>query len=309
MKEVIRNNFGAIVFSIAIHAILLVLLIFSFDFQPERKSLVVKQNVIKAVAVDASKVQAELEKLKRADDRNKKKEKDRIANLKREENKLRKKRAAEEKKLAELKEKRQSEEKQRKLEQKNLAELKKKRQAEEQQRKLEQKNLAELKKQQAALKKKQQAETEKRKAEELRQAELKKKQDAIKKQQALEKKKREADKKQRQKELAQQLAAEEQAQADELAKREIDKYQVLIRQKIERNWLKPSELKNLRSVVAVRLIPGGEVIDASISTTSGNLIFDRSAEQAVRKASPLPLPKNLAIAAKLYNFNFLFKAE
>ena len=297
MKEAIRNNFGAIVFSVAVHAILLGLLVYSFDFQPERKSLAVKQNVIKAVAVDASKVQAELEKLKLADDRNKKKEKDRIAKLKREENKLRKKRTAEEKKLAKLK---------------------KKRQAEEKQRKLEQKNLAKLKKQQAALKKKQQAETKKRKAEERKQAalkekqqaELKKKQDAIKKQQALAKKKREAEKKQRQKELAQQLAAEEQAQADELAKREIDKYQVLIRQKVVRNWLKPSGTsKGLVSTVKVRLIPGGDVIDVKVIKSSGNAVYDRSVERAVRKASPLPLPKNPAIAARMYDIEFNFALE
>ena len=296
MKGVIRNNVGAIVFSVAVHAILLGLFVLSFDFQPERKSLAVKPNVIMAVAVDASKVQAELEKLKRADDRNKKKEKDRIANLKREENKLRKKRAAEEKKLAELKKKRQSEEKKRKLEQKNLAELKK---------------------QQAALKKKQQAETKKRKAEERKQAELKKQQDAIKKQQdaikkkqALAKKKREADKKQRQKELAQQLAAEEQTQTDELAKREIQKYQALIKQKIERIWSKPSgDLKGLKCVVNVRVIPGGEVISVTITRTSGNLVFDRSVEIGVRKASPLPLPKNPVIAAELYNFDFVFEPK
>lgn len=284
-----RNNFGAIVFSVAVHAILLGLLVFSFDFQPERKSLAVKQNVIKAVAVDASKVQAELEKLKRADDRNKKKEKDRIANLKREENKLRKKRAAEEKKLANLK---------------------KKRQAEEKQRKLEQKNLAKLKKQQAALKEKQQAEAKKRKAEKQKQAALKKKQDAIKKQQVLAKKKREADKKQRQKELAQQLAAEEQARQDKLATREIDKYQVLIRQKVVRNWLKPAgSSKGLVSTVKVRLIPGGDVIDVKVIKSSGNAIYDRSVERAVRKASPLPLPKDPAIAARMYDIEFNFALE
>ncbi|MCK4743865.1 MAG: cell envelope integrity protein TolA [Sulfuriflexus sp.] len=296
MKEVIRNNLAAIIFSVAVHAILLSLLVFSFDWKPEKKSLVIKENVIKAVAVDANKVKAELDKLKRADDRSKKKEKDRVAKLKREEKKLRKKRTAEEKKLAKLK---------------------KKRKAEEKKRKAEQKKLTKLKKQQAALKKKQQAEVKKRKAEKVRQAKLKKKQDAlkkkqdaIKKKQALAKKKRETEKKQRQKDLAQQLAAEEKAQADELATREIDKYQVLIRQKIERKWLKPpGNLKGLQCVVAVRLIPGGGVVDASITTTSGNLIFDRSAERAVRKASPLPLPKNSAIAAQLYNFNFLFKAE
>jgi len=304
MKEVIRNNFGAIIFSIAVHAMLLGLLFFSFDFQPERKLLTIKPNVIKAVAVDASKVQAELEKLKRADDRNKKKEKDRIANLKREENRLRKKRAAEEKKLAKLKKKRQAEERQRKLEQKNLAELKKqqaalkkKQQAETKKRQAEQRKQAELKKQQAAFKEK-------------RQAELKKKQDAIKKRQALAKKKREADKKQRQKELAQQLAAEEQAREDKLAIREIDKYQVLIRQKVVRNWLKPTgSSKGLVSTVKVRLIPGGDVIDVKVIKSSGNVIYDRSVERAVRKASPLPLPKDPAIAARMYDIEFNFALE
>ena len=289
MKEVIRNNLAAIVFSVAVHAILLTLLVFSFDFQPERKALAIKQNVIKAVAVDANKVKAELDKLRRADDRNKKKEKDRIAKLKNEEKKLRRKRAAEEKKLAKLK---------------------KKRQAEEKKRKLEQKNLAKLKKQQTALKKKQQAEAKKRKVEKQKQAALKKKQDAIKKKQALAKKKRDADKKQRQKELAQQLAAEEQAREDKLAIREIDKYQVLIRQKVVRNWLKPSGTsKGLVSTVKVRLIPGGDVIDVKVIKSSGNAVYDRSVERAVRKASPLPLPKDPGIAARMYDIEFNFALE
>jgi len=296
MSKLIQKNIGAILFSIVVHAVLLSLLVFSFDWQSEPKTLSVKQNVIKAVAVDANKVKAELDKLRLADDKKKKKEKDRVAKLKKEEKKLRNKRAAEEKRLANLK---------------------RKRQAEEKKRKAEQKKLTKLKKQQADLKKKRQAEEEKRKIaekkrkeEKARLAKLKKKQDAIKKKQALAKKKREAEKKQRQKELAQQLAAEEQAHEDELAKTEREKYQVLIRQKIERNWLKPpGELRGLLSVVNIRLIPGGDVIDANITRTSGNLVYDRSVERAALKASPLPLPKNPAIAAQLYNINLEFKAE
>jgi len=292
----ILKNFGAVVFSIVVHAALLGLLVFSFDWQPEKKSLASTPNIVKAVAVDASKVQAELDKLKRADDRKKKKEKDRVAKLRKEENALRKKRAAEEKRLAKLK---------------------KKRQAEEKQRKAEEKKLATLKKQQADLEKKRLADEKKRQAEKARQAKLKKQQDAIKKKQALEKKKqalakkkREAERRQRQKELAEQLAAEEQAREDKLAKSEREKYQVLIRQKIERNWLKPpGELKGLLSVVNIRLIPGGDVIDASIIRTSGNLVYDRSVERAALKASPLPLPKNATIAAQLYNINLEFRAE
>ena len=295
MASLIRNNVTAVVFSLAVHALLIFLLVASFDWAPQPQLKVNNPNIVKAVAVDASKVKAELDKLKRAEERKRKKDKDRVAKLKREEQNLKKKRAAEEKRLADLK---------------------KKRIAEQKQRKTEQENLAKLKKQQAALKKKQAADDKKRKAaekkrqlEKAKQAKLKKEQDAIKKKQALAKKKREAEEKQRQKELAQQLAAEEQAQADKLAQREIDKYQVLIRQKIERHWIQQPDFKSLIAIVNVRLIPGGEVVDVSVVRTSGNLVYDRSAERAVRKASPLPLPNNPSIAAKLFNFNFEFKAE
>lgn len=265
MALIIRNNIGAILFSLIVHGVLIFLLVASFDWAPKTQLKVKSSNIVKAVVVDASKVQAELDKLKRADDRKQKKVKDRVAKLKREEKKLKKKRRAEEKK-----------------------------------RKTEQANLAKLKKQQAKLKKKQAAE-KKRKAKKTQLAKQKK---------ARAKQKLDAEKKQRQKELAQQLADEEQTQANEIAQREIDKYQVLIRQRIERNWLKPSGgLESLVTVVGVRLIPGGEVIDVSVVKTSGNLVYDRNAERAVRKASPLPLPQDPAIAAKFFNFKFEFKLE
>jgi len=289
MKVLIRNNLAAILFSVSIHAILLVLLVFSFDWTPKPKALVSKPNIVKAVAVDASKVQAELEKLKRADQNKQRKEKERLAKLKREEKAARQKRANEEKRLAKLK--------------KQQAALKKKRIAEEKKRKTEQAKLAKLKKQQAEIKKQ-------RKAELARQAKLKKQQDALKKKQAAEKKKRQAEAKQRQQELARQLEAEEQAQANELATREIDKYQVLIRQKVIRNWLKPpGSSKGLVSKVKVRLIPGGDVIDVKVIKSSGNAVYDRSVERAVRKASPLPLPKDPAIAARMYDIEFNFALE
>ena len=293
---ILRNNIVAIAFSLSIHALLLFLLVVSFDWTPKPQLNINKQNIVKAVAVDASKVKAELDKLKQAEERKKKKEQRRVEKLKREEQKLKKQRAAEEQRLANLKKKRLAEEKKRKAEQANLARIRKQQQ--------------ELKRQQAAAEKKRKAAERKRKAEQARLAKLKKQQDAIKKQQALEKKKREEKARQRQKELAAQLAAEEKARANEIAKREIDKYQVLIRQKIERNWLKPpGELKALVTIVEVRLIPGGDVVDVSVVRTSGNLVYDRSAERAVRKASPLPLPKDPLIAAQLYNFKFEFKAE
>jgi len=296
MTSLIRNNITAVIFSLVVHAALILLLVASFDWTPAPQLKINQQNIVKAVAVDASKVKAELDKLKRAEETKRKKDKDRVAKLKRQEEKLKKNREAEEKRLANLKQKSIAEEKKRKTEQANLAKLKAQQDA--------------LKKKQAAEDKKRIAAEKQRQAEKEKQAKRKKEQDAIKKKQALAKKKLEEEKKQRQKELAQQLEAEEQAQADKLAQTEIDKYQVLIRQKIERNWLKPpGELKSLVSVVDVRLIPGGDVIDVSVVRTSGNLVYDRSAERAVRKASPLPLPQDPVIAAKLFNFKFEFKAE
>ena len=69
-------------------------------------------------------------------------------------------------------------------------------------------------------------------------------------------------------------------------------YIAQIRDKIERNWLRPpGSPLGLKCVVRVSQIPGGEVVQAEISTSSGNIAFDRSVEEAVLRSSPLPLPK------------------
>ena len=39
-------------------------------------------------------------------------------------------------------------------------------------------------------------------------------------------------------------------------------------------------------------IPSGEVVQVEIVTSSGNVAFDRSIEEAALRSSPLPLPKD-----------------
>lgn len=286
MIEAIKNNLAMVIFSVVVHIILISLLAISFNSKIEPKTLAAKPDVIKAVAVDANKVKEQLDKLKREEIKKKKQEKDRLEKLKREEKNLRKKRADEENRLADLK---------------------KKRKAEEKKRRLEQKNLAELKKEKKALKKKQAEAEKKRKAEKARLAKKKKQQDSLKKKQELAKKKSEAEAKKRRQDLAQQLEAEEREEADEHLLREIDKYTTLIKQKIQRNWIKPQgDLTSFLATFNIRLIPGGDVIEVRITRTSGNLVYDRNAERAIYKASPLPLPKNPALAARFYNFYFDF---
>ena len=70
-------------------------------------------------------------------------------------------------------------------------------------------------------------------------------------------------------------------------------YIAQVKDKIERNWLRPpGAVAGLRCVVRVSQIPGGEVVQVEIRTSSGNPGFDRSVEDAVLRASPLPAPKD-----------------
>ena len=70
-------------------------------------------------------------------------------------------------------------------------------------------------------------------------------------------------------------------------------YIAQIKDKIERNWLRPpGTVAGLECEVRVVQIPGGEVVQVEIRTSSGNVAFDRSVEEAVLRSSPLPLPKD-----------------
>lgn len=259
----------SLVFAVVVHAVLILLLMFSFDWTPKPESSSNKPNVINAVAVDASKVEAELKKIRAAENRKKKDEQARVNKLKRDADAAKKKRAAEEKRIANLKKKTAAEEKKRKAEQKRLAEVERKRLKAEKARK----------KAEAARKK---AEADQRKREE----------------------------QERKRALAEQLAAEEQARADAAATTTINEYTALIKNKVSRNWLKPAgNIKGLRCKVSVRLIPGGEVVSAQVVKSSGNSVFDRSVESAVFKASPLPLPQDPAIAARMREIDFEFIPE
>ena len=70
-------------------------------------------------------------------------------------------------------------------------------------------------------------------------------------------------------------------------------YIAQIKDKIERNWLRPpGTALGLECIVRVSQIPGGEVVQAEIQTSSGDVAFDRSVEEAVLRSSPLPVPED-----------------
>lgn len=88
----------------------------------------------------------------------------------------------------------------------------------------------------------------------------------------------------------------------------IDAYSNLIRQKVERYWIRPASAgPDIECEVSVTQIPGGEVTDVRIGRCNADDAVRRSIEAAVRKASPLPLPEVAALFDR--NLRFVFKPE
>ncbi len=90
---------------------------------------------------------------------------------------------------------------------------------------------------------------------------------------------------------------------------DVNQHMSLIAAKVNRNWRKPLDTNTagLNCLVLIKVLPNGEISDVKVIQGSGDLGFDRSAEIAVRKSSPLPTPKNELVRAEFKNFEFVFK--
>ena len=92
---------------------------------------------------------------------------------------------------------------------------------------------------------------------------------------------------------------------------EAEQTKLAIKQKVNRSWIRPvSTTAGLKFTIRVRLLSDGTVMDAEIISSSGDEDFDRSAENAVNKASPLPVPKDKELFAREFrSFQFLFNPK
>ena len=265
----------AIILAIAVHLVVVAIAVVAFRWPSEPSPGV---DIVKAVAVD------DTEKLKKQEAK-------------------RKKAAA--KKKAEAKRKRE--------------EQKRKAEAEHKRKDAEKKRLAEQNaKEEAARKRK---EEEQRMAEEQRLEEERR---------LLEEERRREEEEERQRQdaerqLAESLEAEERerrkaAEAEERERKEAarkaraltaaEKYKLLIRQKVSRNWARPPGAQTgLQCTVRVRLVPSGDVLQVTVVKTSGDERFDRSVENAVYKASPLPLPEERDLFEYFREIEFIFIPE
>ncbi len=322
MLDVLRQNPLALVMAVIMHVVIVAFLVVGVDWREKPRQLGSDVKIVQARVVDQKKLDAEINRLKKVEQDKKaqvtaakRKEEKKLADLK-------KRREAEKRKLEKIKKDRKAREK---SEKKKREQAKKKAAAEK-------KKIAILENRKARLKKKQEQEKKRlaelqqtRKAEEKARVEAKKKVRA-----EAERKKKVAAEKKRKAEVARRKAAEkkkrEAVQARVKAEREAREAELIgqmqaeqdeaetarvvsaIRDKVNRNWRRPlgtAEL-GLRCKVQVRLGANGSVLRVSVIESSGNGAFDRSVEQAVYKADPLPMPASKRLVGQFRELEFIF---
>jgi colicin import membrane protein len=293
---------------VLIHAALLALLFLSLSLSPTTLHAppASPATPVQATVLDQAQVEREVERLKEREDEKQRRADEAQQRLAVAE----KKRQQEEKRVAELEQKRRDEqqrakalEEERKLEEVKLSKLK----AEQEQRKREEEARRKKEEEEKRLtRKKEEEEARKKKEAEKKAAEEKKRKDdeAAKKQEAEQRQKEAAERARREQELRADMAREASERATQSA---LSQYVPMIRQKVQRHWTRPPGTTGVTSAqVRVRLTPTGEVLSAEVVGSSGNPIFDRSVENAVLKASPLPIPTEPGINERFRDIQFKF---
>jgi len=195
---------------------------------------------------------------------------------------------------------------------------------------VDKKRQQEAKKRKAQEKEKQKKLQEKKRQQKLAKKERRRKEQEAKKQlekerKAAKEKKRKADQKAEQESMrkkeAKRLSELEKLRAQETQRLEsleyseeqniISQYRVAIQQQVQRTWSRPPSARTgMQSVLKITMIPGGEVISVSVVESSGNAAFDRSVEQAVRRAGILPVPPDAAIFDRHFRtIELIFRPE
>lgn len=92
---------------------------------------------------------------------------------------------------------------------------------------------------------------------------------------------------------------------------EVQSYQAGIYDLVRKNWSRPPSARNgMQARFVVELIPTGDVLSVALVDSSGSGSFDRSAEQAIRRARRFDVPQdNGLFEANFRRFYFLFRPE
>ncbi|MBU0456119.1 MAG: cell envelope integrity protein TolA [Gammaproteobacteria bacterium] len=288
-KEHLRKS---IVLTLVLYGAVAVLLGVSLHFRTPSVTVATSQpvSIVKAVTVNQSQVQEEMHKIQEQRQEQQRKEQAHQQYLKHLAQQARQQRVREQKQMAILKTQQMKLAKQEKMEairaHQKLMDLQK-------QQKAEQQKLAAMH----------------ARAEQQKQAALKKQADEAKAKVLAQKKQQLA----AEKALEQQINGEQSrlnaARNQELMS-EMAKYKALILNAIGQQWIMPKNTdKNLSTELSIRLAPGGTVLDVSLLRSSGNAVLDRSVITAVRKASPLPVPRDPTVFNQFRELHLVVRPE
>lgn len=306
----------AILLHVAILSFLVIELNFSATDESKPTSLSIKQDetpIVHATAISQQQIEKQVTALQEQEQQRKLEQQQQLEKMQQAAEAARQEQVLAQQQMAALKQQ-QAEAAQ---QQQRLAELKAKQEQEQkkllaqQEQQKKQKELEDQQKAQALAQKKQKELEEQQKAQALAQKKQKELEDqqkaqalAQKKQQLAEQQKAAAaeaeQKKKMQAEaerlLQQQLASDQQqlnAAKQQMLNKELARYASLIKNAIGNNWNVPQNVAaNLSCVLLIRLSDNGHVLAVQLVKTSGDPVLDRSAEAAVYKASPLPVPDN-----------------
>ena len=113
--------------------------------------------------------------------------------------------------------------------------------------------------------------------------------------------------------LSRAMAEEEQVQATATAEEMAASFAALIQQTVINYWSRPPSARNgMEALLAIQLIPTGEVVSVTLLKGSGNTAFDRSAINAVEKAGSFPELQSLPsreFEKTFRRFRLLFRPE
>lgn len=101
-----------------------------------------------------------------------------------------------------------------------------------------------------------------------------------------------------------------QARAEQAATigRMVDEHIGKIIAKIRRNIVMPPDVADdARAEFAVTLLPGGGVLSARLTRSSGNAAYDNAVERAILKSQPLPLPPDAALFNRFRELKLVFR--
>ena len=105
--------------------------------------------------------------------------------------------------------------------------------------------------------------------------------------------------------LRRQMDQEAQGRKDAEMNAKRGEWAVLLTRHIKRNWTRPSDNSgDFSCTVQVKLLPDGTVTYAKIVKSCGNPVLNKSVEDAIFRASPVPRPNDPAVFERDLTINF-----